>query len=194
MLVLYASAIGIGNPLNQFLPVQFGQVRDPPARVRARINAGLCMDQCRLAWRKAAAILRNRLQQRMNTNAFKEWLRTEYVQRDKNLLAQGTQVSGIANCSVVEQVEGDLDAHFARDGMNDLPNRLSYSAEDAKAGWSVLHRIPTDGDIVNRSITYRAAVNLSCHSVTMNGRRSFVVKMRLKCRLRCVGGMRKDEG
>jgi len=96
----------------------------------------------------------------MNIGAFKEWLRTEYVQQNGKLLAVGTQVSRIANCRTVEQSEGDLDEHFTRDGMSELLKHLSYSSEDKAAGRAPLHRIPIDGDPVNGSSTYRAAVNL----------------------------------
>ena len=64
----------------------------------------------------------------MNTKAFKNWLKTEYVQRNGRSLGIGTQVSRVANCSTVEQIEGDLDEHFHRDGMRELIERLSYSS------------------------------------------------------------------
>jgi HNH endonuclease len=96
----------------------------------------------------------------MNVEGFKTWLHTEYVQRTGKSLGAGTQVSRIANCSTIEQIEGDLDAHFQRDGMRELLDRLTYSTDDAREKKPPRHRIPIDGDIANGTSTYRAAVNL----------------------------------
>ena len=96
----------------------------------------------------------------MKTDLFKLWLQTCYVQRNGQLLAPGTQVSRIANCSTVEQVEGDLDAHFAQDGMDTLLARLTYTTEEKTQGRRPLHRIPINGDEVNGTMTYRSAIQL----------------------------------
>lgn len=96
----------------------------------------------------------------MQTSAFRLWLKTSYLQINGNPLADGTQVSRAANCSTIEQWEGDLDEHYDRDGMTELLRRLSYSAVDQNANRQPLHRIPIDGDIVNGSTTYRSAANL----------------------------------
>jgi len=96
----------------------------------------------------------------MNSEAFKKWLLTEYVQRNGKLLGKGTQISRVANCSTVEQMEGSLDDHFRRDGMRGLLERLSYSSDDAREGRPARHSVPIDGDIANGTSTYRAAINL----------------------------------
>lgn len=96
----------------------------------------------------------------MQTPAFRHWLQNSYVQLSGRPLAPGTQVSRAANCSSIEQFEGDLDAHFEHDGMNDLLERLTYSAKDKASQKSPRHRIPINGDAVNGSSTYRAAANL----------------------------------
>ena len=96
----------------------------------------------------------------MNSEAFKKWLLTEYVQRNGKLLGKGTQISRVANCSTVEQMEGSLDNHFRRDGMRGLLERLSYSSDDAREGRPARHSVPIDGDIANGTSTYRAAINL----------------------------------
>lgn len=96
----------------------------------------------------------------MQTLAFRQWLRTSYLQINGNLLAEGTQVSRTANCSTIEQCEGDLDDHFDRDGMADLLERLSYSTTDQHAKIEPRHRISINGDIANGSTTYRSAANL----------------------------------
>lgn len=96
----------------------------------------------------------------MQTSAFRLWLKTGYLQINGNPLADGTQVSRGANCSTIEQLEGDLDAHYDRDGMTELLHRLSYSRADKRAGLEPQHRIPINGDIVNGTVTYRSAANL----------------------------------
>lgn len=69
-------------------------------------------------------------------------------------------MSRAANCSTIEQREGDLDEHYDRDGMTDLLERLSYSTTDQTANREPRHRIPIKGDIANGSTTYRSAANL----------------------------------
>jgi len=96
----------------------------------------------------------------MNSNAFKKWLLAEYVQKNGKPLGTGTQVSRVANCSTVEQIEGNLDEHFRRDGMRGLLERFSYSSDDAREARPARHRVPIDGDIANGTSTYRAAINL----------------------------------
>lgn len=96
----------------------------------------------------------------MQTSAFRHWLQTSYLQLSGIPLAAGTQVSRVANCSTIEQREGDLDAHFDRDGMANLLERLFYSSGDQAAARDPRHRIPIDGDIANGSTTYRSAANL----------------------------------
>jgi len=96
----------------------------------------------------------------MNSEAFKKWLLTEYVQKNGNPLGSGTQVSRVANCSTVEQVEGNLDEHFRRDGMRDLLERPSYSSDAAREGRQTRHGVPIAGVIADGTSTYRAATNL----------------------------------
>ncbi len=96
----------------------------------------------------------------MQTSAFRHWLKTSYLQISGNRLAAGTQISRSANCSTIEQYEGDLDVHFDNDGMTALIERLSYSTSDQSAGFNPRHGIPIRGDRVNGSTTYRSAANL----------------------------------
>jgi len=96
----------------------------------------------------------------MQTSAFRLWLKTAYLQINGNPLAEGTQVSRAANCSTIEQWEGDLDDHYDRDGMTGLLQRLSYSTADQTAKREKPHLIPINGDIANGSTTYRSAANL----------------------------------
>lgn len=96
----------------------------------------------------------------MQTAAFRKWLKVSYLQANGKHLAEGTQISRVANCSTIEQIEGDLDAHFERDGMADLLDRLSYSSRDQGQKVPPRHRIIINGDIANGSTTYRSAANL----------------------------------
>lgn len=96
----------------------------------------------------------------MKTPEFRKWLADEYLQRNGKPLAPGTQVSRSANCSTIEQYEGNLDAHFDRDGLAALLRKLSYSNEDRERGLKPAHRIPINGDAVNGSTTYRSAIQL----------------------------------
>lgn len=96
----------------------------------------------------------------MKTSEFRRWLEREYLQRSGKPLAAGTQVSRTANCSTVEQFEGDLDEHFDRDGLAGLLRKLSYTTDERDRGRAPRHRIPINGDAVNGSTTYRSAIQL----------------------------------
>lgn len=96
----------------------------------------------------------------MRTREFRCWLETEYLQRSGKPLTSGTQVSRTANCSTVEQFEGDLDEQFEHDGLAGLLHKLSYTSEQRDAGKYPRHRIPINGDAVNGSTTYRSAIQL----------------------------------
>lgn len=96
----------------------------------------------------------------MKTREFRHWLESEYLQRSGKLLAAGTQVSRTANCSTVEQYEGDLDEHFERDGLAGLLRKLAYMTDERDEGRLPRHRIPINGDAVNGSTTYRSAIQL----------------------------------
>lgn len=96
----------------------------------------------------------------MKAREFRCWLEQEYLQRSGKPLASGTQVSRAANCSTVEQFEGDLDEHFDRDGLAGLLRKLAYTTEELDRGQAPRHRIPINGDAVNGSTTYRSAIQL----------------------------------
>ena len=96
----------------------------------------------------------------MRTKEFRKWLEAEYLQRSGRPLAAGTQVSRAANCSTVEQYEGDLDEHFNHDGLAGLLRKLNYTTDDQAEGRKPRHRIPINGDIANGSTTYRSAIQL----------------------------------
>ena len=74
-------------------------------------------------------------------------------------LDKGTIASYLSNCRCVEKYERDLDKHFDDDRMDDLIDRLSYSAEDKRSGRSPRHKIPIDVDVQNVSATLKRATN-----------------------------------
>lgn len=96
----------------------------------------------------------------MRTLEFRRWLKCEYLQRNGKPLADGTQVSRAANCSTVEQHEGNLDEHYDLDGLTGLLLKLAYTAEQSESGEQPRHKIPINGDAVNGSMTYRSAIQL----------------------------------
>jgi hypothetical protein len=96
----------------------------------------------------------------MQTSAFKAWLQTSYLQKNGQPLVTGTQISRIANCSTIEQVEGDLDEHFERDGMESILRMLTYSVPDYEKVIKPKHHIPIRGNVWNGTTTYRSAANL----------------------------------
>ena len=68
-----------------------------------------------------------------------------------------TVQSRLANCARLEEYEGDLDALFDRDRMEDLIDRLAYSAEDERQGLQPRHKVPIDGNLRNGSATLKQA-------------------------------------
>lgn len=94
----------------------------------------------------------------MQQEAFRDFLRNHY--KGGGHLAEGTIKSRIANCITVETHEGDLDQHFERDGLEDLLERLEYTAADAHVHRKPRHRVPINGDIRNGSATLKSAVTL----------------------------------
>ncbi len=90
----------------------------------------------------------------MQEQPFRAWLRDVREQVD------GSIATRVADCSLVERHEGDLDAHWNADGLRGLLDRLTYSREDERNGRSPGHNVPTKGDLYNNSATFKAAVNL----------------------------------
>ena len=71
-----------------------------------------------------------------------------------------TPRSRLANCRRVEEYEGDLDQHFAKDQGRSLIEKLSYSREDQRSDIPAKHNIPISGDVYNGTATLRHAVGL----------------------------------
>lgn len=75
-------------------------------------------------------------------------------------LSKPTIGSRLSNCRRVEKFEGDLDTHYAADGLAGLMDRLTFSREDERYGRKVRHGVPIDGDVCNGTATLRQAVKL----------------------------------
>ncbi len=52
----------------------------------------------------------------------------------------------LSRCKRLEKHEGDLDAHFDDDRMEDLIDRLAYSTEDERRGRQPRHKVHIDGN------------------------------------------------
>ncbi|MFD2606222.1 endonuclease NucS domain-containing protein [Euzebyella marina] len=90
----------------------------------------------------------------MNLAAFKVWLDEE------NGSDYRTIQSRISNCRTVENHEGDLDEHYAKDNGLSLLERLSYSTEDQRNDLPANHKIPINGNLRTGSATLKQAVKL----------------------------------
>ena len=70
----------------------------------------------------------------------------------------GTVNAQLYRVARVEEHHGDLDEHYARDGLRGLTEQLTYSTEDQRRGRPNPSRIPFVGNIRNNLASYRAAV------------------------------------
>lgn len=75
-------------------------------------------------------------------------------------LRPSTAKSRAGNCQTIEKFEGDLDALFAKDGLEGLRERLAYGRRDQRDGTPARHSIPIKGDIYNGTATLRSALSL----------------------------------
>ncbi len=87
---------------------------------------------------------------------FEHWL------SERSGLTLAAQSNARSRCRRVERYEGDLDQHFASDGMAALLVRLRYSSDDERIGAEARHSIPfTDGaNVRNGTASLADAVRL----------------------------------
>lgn len=90
----------------------------------------------------------------MNTEEFKIWLEEENGNDFRTIQSR------ISNCRTVENYEGDLDEHYAKDDGKSLMERLSYSTKDQRSNLPAKHNIPINGDLRTGSATLKQAVKL----------------------------------
>ena len=96
----------------------------------------------------------------MRMDDFADWLRDTYRTRAGTLLEQRPQSDAKSRCKRVEDAEGDLDGHFACDGLRGLLQRLTYSTADAANGRVPAHHIQIDGNPVTGTASLRTAIRL----------------------------------
>ncbi len=94
----------------------------------------------------------------MRAEQFEAWLRDCYVGPQGQPQIAATIRSRLSNCRTVENYEGDLDDHYASDGMAGLEARLTYSTEDERQERPVRHPVPIDGDLRTGTATLKSAV------------------------------------
>jgi len=96
----------------------------------------------------------------MQESMFARWLANDYVARHGGRLAVAPQRDALARCRRVEQYEGDLDAHYARDRMRELLQKLEYSTDHEKHRVPPAHSIPITGDIRTGTASLKSALVL----------------------------------
>src|SRR5258706_11115863 len=85
----------------------------------------------------------------MRDDAFATWLSQTHRTKAGGRLGRRPQADARSRCKRIESYEGDLDAHFRRDRMATVLDRLTYSRVDERGGVTPRHDIPIDGDLVN---------------------------------------------
>ena len=87
---------------------------------------------------------------------FAGWLAMTYKTRIGGRLIVAAQRDAISRCRRVEASEGDLDAHYDRDQMQDVLERFTYSRHDIEPA----HLIQISGDVYNGTASLRNALHL----------------------------------
>ena len=84
---------------------------------------------------------------------------TRYL-REARGFGKNVVATQLARCRRLEKYQGDLDAHFDHDGMDDLIGDLTYTAEDKRRGAPPKHRVPIDGDMLKGAAALKSAARL----------------------------------
>ena len=96
----------------------------------------------------------------MRDRDFEFWLERIYKTAQGRTMERAVRQSRISNLRHVEEYEGDLDAHYARDQMVGLLRRFEYGRDEESRNVSPGHRIPIDGDRYTGTATLKSAINL----------------------------------
>lgn len=96
----------------------------------------------------------------MRDRDFEFWLVTIYKISGGGAMVGSARDVRLGNCRRVEEYEGDLDAHFAKDQMYGLLRRFEYGRDEEARNVSPRHRIPINGDRYTGTATLKAALNL----------------------------------
>lgn len=91
---------------------------------------------------------------------FEFWLEQHYRKAGGSPLDRRSIGSQVSTCRRVAEYEGNLDDHFAQDGLEGLLARLEYGRRDQKIGVKPRHRIPIDGDLTSVTATLKSAITL----------------------------------
>ncbi len=96
----------------------------------------------------------------MRKNEFEIWLMESYLTQNGTPLQKRPRSDAISRCKRVEKYEGNLDAHFEKDKMFSLLEKLTYSRADEMAGITPLHAVRIKGNIHNGTASLRSAIKL----------------------------------
>ena len=87
----------------------------------------------------------------MQNEKYRAWLIQQKYQ-------QATITAQMHRASRVQDYYGDLDTHYATDGLRSLISQLEYSIQDKRSNKPNETKIPFDGDIYNNLASYRDAI------------------------------------
>jgi hypothetical protein len=96
----------------------------------------------------------------MREAEFDAWLKNDYAGRNGVGLGERDRASRLSSARRIEQYEGDLDAHFVRDGMARLLERFAYAFGESVRGQTPRHSIPLDGNLYKLTAHYRHIAHL----------------------------------
>lgn len=96
----------------------------------------------------------------MRVSDFDFWLERIYKVPSGGMMVRSARQVRLGNCRRVEEYEGDLDAHWAKDELRGLLARLTYGRDEGVRNAPTRHRIPIDGDRYTGTATLKSAVNL----------------------------------
>ena len=89
----------------------------------------------------------------MQTEGFRAWL-------ERRGLSHSSASARISNVTRVESHYGDLDEHFAEDGLAEILRQLQYSADDERRNVPNPSNIPIAGNLRNGLATLKQAAGL----------------------------------
>lgn len=96
----------------------------------------------------------------MRDRDFEFWLESIYKTTAGRPMERQSRQNRLSNCRHVEEYEGDLDAHYAKDQLASLLRRFEYGRDEEARNVSPRHRIPINGDRYTGTATLKAAINL----------------------------------
>jgi hypothetical protein len=95
----------------------------------------------------------------MREAEFDAWLKNDYAGRSGGL-SEHDRAPRLWLARRIEQFEGDLDTHYADDGMAKLLERLAYAYADSVRGQGPHHSIPIERNAYKMTANFRHAASL----------------------------------